>query len=292
MQIYETVWHRWLRRPYELNTVIDEGHGKTVVLLHGIGRNGSVWQNLATELRGNGCHVLAYDLLGFGASPKPSWPSYTVQDHARMVKAMLPRKGKITLVGHSMGCLVAIHIASQYPGRVAHVILYEPPVFADIPEFASHARRRKIYLSIYERIADNPTAVLTYARLFGRAAARIADIATATEQWIPFERSMRNTIISQTAYNELHRLVVPTNIVYGRLDIMVSQTEVKRMFKDNQNIHFSIITDTHGVSKKASKYLAKLILHQTVPSNKPTKIHRRIASRKPKRDNKRSEVIT
>jgi cis-3-alkyl-4-acyloxetan-2-one decarboxylase len=254
--------HRFLRRPYMLGVAIDKGEGGTVALLHGLASNGLIWQRLAGQLAAKNYRVIAYDLLGFGASPKPTWSQYRVEDHARNVMYSLRRNGAqfpVTLVGHSMGCLVAVHIASTYPDRVKRVILYEPPLFADIPEFNSHARRRKIYFSIFERIADSPNMMLTYARVLGRAANRVAGFALSEETWLPFERSLRNTIMSQTAYQELHTLNVPTDIVYGRFDVVVTQAEVKNMFADNSNITFHRVSDTHGISKKSSAYLAGLI---------------------------------
>jgi pimeloyl-ACP methyl ester carboxylesterase len=265
--------HRWLRRPYRLHAAIDSGKGQhTIVLLHGLASNGLIWKDLAASLVARRqLRVLAYDLLGFGASAKPDWAQYTVEDHALSVMFSLKKSGArfpVTLVGHSMGCLVAVHLASKYPERIKRVILYEPPLFADIPEFSSHSRRRRLYFSVFERIADSPTMMLTYARLLGRAATKVAGFALSKETWLPFERSLRNTIIGQTAYQELHDITVPTDIVYGRFDIVVTQAEVKSMFASNKHIHFHRVADTHGVSKKSSRYLAALITGQKPRSRK------------------------
>lgn len=277
--------HRWLRRPYSLHAAIDtEQADRTIVLLHGLASNGLVWKDLAANLVAKHHRVVAYDLLGFGESAKPGWSEYKVEDHARSVMYSLKKSGAtfpVTIVGHSMGCLVATHLASKYPELINHVILYEPPLFADIPEFSSHIRRRKVYFSIFERIVDSPTMVLTYARLLGRAATKVAGFALSQETWLPFERSLRNTIMSQTAYQELHSLKVPTDIVYGRFDIVVTQTEVKTMFADNKNIHFHRVTDTHGISKKSSQYLAALVTGQKIRTRK-----RRVAYGTTKRDNR------
>lgn len=276
--------HRWLRRPYRLHVAIDDGAGtQTAVLLHGLASSGRVWQQLATSLVAKDFRVVAYDLLGFGSSEKPAWPNYSVEDHARNVLHSLKRSGvqfPVTIVGHSMGCLVAVHLASTHPELVKQVILYEPPLFADIPEFSSHARRRKLYFTIFERIAKNPTMMLTYARLLGRAATKIAGFALSEETWVPFERSLRNTIMGQAAYHELHALEVPADIVYGRFDIVVTQTEVKRMFADNKHITFHNVTDIHGISKKSSLYLSRLITGKNTGSKR-----RRVAYARQNRDN-------
>ncbi|MEO6513464.1 MAG: alpha/beta hydrolase [Candidatus Saccharimonadales bacterium] len=281
---------RYFRRPFNLNVALDQGQGgKTVLLLHGLASNGLIWADLARRLSTKNYRVLAYDLLGFGGSAKPHWSKYSVEDHARSVVYSLKKSGAtfpITLVGHSMGCLVAIHIASKHPNLVERVILYEPPLFADIPEFSSHVRRRKVYFSVFERIVESPTMILTYVRLLGRAATKIAGFALSKETWLPFERSLRNTIMNQTAYQELHRLQVRTDIVYGRFDIVVTQTEIKSMFADNKNIHFYRVTDTHGVSKKSSEYLAQLVMGKKAPARKA-----RVAYVTRKRDNKRTRKV-
>lgn len=262
--------HRFLRRPYRLNAPIDTTKGtKTAVLLHGIASSGLVWSDVAQSLSAAHYRVLAYDLLGFGASAKPDWLRYTVEDHARSVVYSLKKSNTttpITLVGHSMGCLVAIHIASRYPHLVKRVVLYEPPLFADIPTFSSHLRRRKLYFSVFERIVDSPTMVLAYARLLGRAATKVAGFALTEETWLPFERSLRNTIMAQTAYEELHTVRVKTDIIYGRFDIVVTQAQVKNMFADNHHITFHTVADMHGISKKSATYIVALL--QGTPTHK------------------------
>lgn len=265
--------HRYLRRPYRLHKAIDTIRGrKTAVLLHGIASNGLVWDDLTQYLVKQQYRAVAYDLLGFGLSAKPDWPSYSVEDHARNVVYSIKKEHlttPVTLIGHSMGCLVAVHIASRYPSLVKRVVLYEPPLFADSPSFSSHLRRRKLYFSLFERIVDSPTMVLAYARLLGRVATKVAGFALTEETWLPFERSLRNTIMAQTAYDELHGLQVRTDIIYGRFDIVVTQAQVKNMFEDNTHISFHTVTDMHGISKKSAAYIAEL-LHGTLKSKRRT----------------------
>src|SRR5688572_20917551 len=144
--LFDTIWHRVLRRPYLLAVTDTGGPGKVVLLLHGLGTSGEAWRPLVSQLKGEAWRVITLDLLGFGQSPRPEWNSYSVEDHARAVIATLRRLGvrkqKLTLVGHSMGCLVASHIAARRPRRVQRLVLYEPPVFAQVPDFPRHERSR------------------------------------------------------------------------------------------------------------------------------------------------------
>src|SRR5687768_11255122 len=124
MQIVDTFIHRFLQRPYRLAKTNDLGEGQPVVFLHGIASSSKVWEPLL-QIRDQSLRFITFDLLGFGASPKPQWPSYTVEQHARAVIASLKKarlKQPVVLVGHSMGCLIAAHIAYQNPGIVKRLI--------------------------------------------------------------------------------------------------------------------------------------------------------------------------
>src|SRR4051812_38574498 len=91
MVIWDNFWHRRLGRPYKLKRTIDTGRGTPVVLLHGIGRSGLVWNNVVEGLKRRPYRVVAFDLLGFGDSPKPDWADYTIDDHAGAVIASLEK---------------------------------------------------------------------------------------------------------------------------------------------------------------------------------------------------------
>src|SRR5580692_6021032 len=112
-QLFDRLWHQTLHRPYHLAKTLDSGSGPLIVLLHGIGRTGQVWHYLAQELRNEPVRVVAFDLLGFGASPKPTWLQYNVDDHVQAVVASIMRlqpQAPVIIVGHSMGCLVAVRL--------------------------------------------------------------------------------------------------------------------------------------------------------------------------------------
>ncbi|HVX47908.1 MAG TPA: alpha/beta fold hydrolase, partial [Candidatus Saccharimonadales bacterium] len=87
--VLDRIWHQWLRRPYHLAKPLDSGSGQPVILLHGIGRTGQTWRHVTELLAGQPYRLVAFDLLGFGASPKPDWSNYDIDDHARAVIASI-----------------------------------------------------------------------------------------------------------------------------------------------------------------------------------------------------------
>lgn len=262
MDIWEKFWHKTLRQPYKLNIAYDKGRGEALVLLHGLGQNGKKWRPLISSLDLTRWRVVAPDLFGFGKSPKPEWSLYNVNDHARMVISALKRlklQRPVTIVGHSMGCLVASHIAATHPKMVKRLVLYQPPLFVDDPIYRRHHRRRSRYFALYTYIADRPQLAFLKSQFLRRMARRISGLKLKEEDWPPFERSLRNTIMDQQIYQELSDIQIPTDIVHGRLDVIVTRAQVKKMFANNKNIKLHLTNDVHDISPRAANYIAKLL---------------------------------
>lgn len=157
-----------------------------------------------------------------------------------------------------MGCLIASHIAAKYPSMVEHVILYEPPLFADSPEFRSHARRKKLHFAFYQELLKHPNAVFRYSKIIAKIAEGRA-LSVNESSWFTFERSLKNTIMEQQAYNELKRIAVPTDIIYGKYDFMVTRKQVTGMLQSNPNITFHLVKEMHDITNRAAKYIIKIM---------------------------------
>ncbi|WP_213815497.1 alpha/beta fold hydrolase [Glaciihabitans sp. dw_435] len=100
----------------------------TFLLLHGIGFSHRSFSGLARELSLTG-HVIAFDLPGFGANPRPDRP-LSIEDTATAIGAQLAGMGTgpVIVVGHSMGAQFALELARQSPAAVSHVVLIGPVV--------------------------------------------------------------------------------------------------------------------------------------------------------------------
>jgi len=260
--MFDLFWHRTLKRPYRLH-VTQQGAGPTsIILLHGVGASGKVWAPLLKLLDPAEYRVVVLDLLGFGDSPKPQWPEYTASEHARAVWAALKRQDATKpaiLLGHSMGCIVATHLASQHPQLAQGLILYEPPLLADVAEFPRHTRRAARYRAFFEYIAAHPQLAYMESHILWRIARKLWGMNISEEGWLPFQRSLRNTIMQQRMYEELNSIQMRTDIVYGRLDLIVIRKDIARMFARNKRIKLHAVTDNHGISARSARNLAQLI---------------------------------
>ncbi len=92
-----------------------------LILIHGAGMDGTVWQLQSRYLAHRGVRVLAVDLPGHGHSDGPAltdiaamadWVA-TFMDGAHVDQAVV--------AGHSMGALIALEVAARYPAKVRKV---------------------------------------------------------------------------------------------------------------------------------------------------------------------------
>lgn len=105
-----------------------EPNGKTVLLLHGKNFSGAYWGRTISALTEQGYRVVAPDQVGFGKSSKPVHYQFSFQALARNTRALLGELGisSATVVGHSMGGMVASRFALMYPEISRQLVLVNP----------------------------------------------------------------------------------------------------------------------------------------------------------------------
>jgi cis-3-alkyl-4-acyloxetan-2-one decarboxylase len=275
--IFDTAWHKWLKRPYRLHKPIDRGNGPTVVFLHGLGRSAVSWKHVPEVLADKPIRMVAFDLLGFGQSPKPDWLEYDVDDHARAVIAAIGKlhsRQPVILIGHSMGCLVSVRVARLRPDLVRHLVLYEMPLYNGLPDKRSYRLRLKFYFALYERIvAYKPIFVGPGKKRAQKLAEKIAGFTLDDATWRPFVRSLKHTIMEQKTHEDIKQLKLPMDVIYGTRDRLVIRGKTAEIFgEDVTNITAHNVRENHGVSKKASTFLVERIeaALQRTEETKPT----------------------
>ena len=100
----------------------------TIVFIHGVLNDHSVWILQTRYLAHHGFNVLAVDLPGHGKSAganRDIAPCLTVEAAADFILALLDAAGVKTaaLVGHSFGSLIALEAAARAPDRITHLAL-------------------------------------------------------------------------------------------------------------------------------------------------------------------------
>jgi pimeloyl-ACP methyl ester carboxylesterase len=104
------------------------GSGPAVILIHGYGETGDMWAPLAAELARDH-KVIVPDLRGMGLSQRPQagYDKKTQgQDIAQLLDAL--KVGKVDVVGHDIGNMVAYAFTASHPDRVTKLVLMDAPL--------------------------------------------------------------------------------------------------------------------------------------------------------------------
>jgi pimeloyl-ACP methyl ester carboxylesterase len=110
-----------------LHRVEGSAAGPSLLLLHGVTRNWHDWEPLLSELSRE-WRVVALDHRGHGESERTPG-KYRVADYAQhtaeFVRASFSEP--VVVFGHSLGAMVALHLAAECPEQIAGAVLEDPP---------------------------------------------------------------------------------------------------------------------------------------------------------------------
>ena len=129
----------------------------TVVFIHGVLHDHSVWILQTRYLAHHGWNVLAVDLPGHCRSNGP--PPATVEDAADFVIALLAAAGvkQAALVGHSFGSLIALEAAARAPQLISQLVL------------VGTAYPMKVSAALLDASLNEPMKALEMINLFSRS---------------------------------------------------------------------------------------------------------------------------
>lgn len=241
--------------------------------MHGLGGSVEYFAPLILSLGLDKSHSThSFDLEGHGLSPTSPLSILSIDSFAADLNgvfdtANITASSGATLVAHSMGCLVAVRFALQYPEKVAKLILVGPPP-SPLPETASraiHGRaamvREKGVVSIVDAVATagtsqktktaNPTAV---------AAVRLSLLSQNPEGYAKACSTLANAPVLDFA-----QLQAKTLIITGSEDKVsppqlcekyVADLKGKASLQVLQDVgHWHVFEDTLGVASAVNAFL-------------------------------------
>ncbi|GHF30387.1 pimeloyl-ACP methyl ester carboxylesterase [Deinococcus metalli] len=152
--------------------VATTGHGPDVVLIHGLSGSGQWWRhNVPALSREHRVHVL--DLAGYGRARRQR--ALGVQAVARLVAAWLEERDlhDVTVIGHSMGGHISLHVTALVPDRVSRLVLAAasgllrqplPRVMLALPGALVTGRKRFLPQIIGDALRAGPRNLLISSR--------------------------------------------------------------------------------------------------------------------------------
>ena len=122
-----------------------KGCGSHLVIFEsGFGTDLNVWNNITNQLNKNEYTTISYSRLGIGNSATPS-QIYTTEQHAEVLSAIINSQKNITkttLVGHSIGGLIAQTAVTNKPNLVDHLILVDSATWGQRAAFLELDKNR------------------------------------------------------------------------------------------------------------------------------------------------------
>lgn len=206
-------------------------NGTTVVLLHGKNFCAATWLDSARALAAEGFRVIAPDQIGFCKSSKPAGYQYSFHAMVELTRGLLDRAdvGRVVLVGHSTGGILAARFALLHPERVARLILVNPlglndTLAAGVPytdlgqlraeEAKTDATSIKAYqLRNYYHREWRPAYDRWVAMLAGQYASPDGDVVRDVQA------RLSDMIQTQPVASELPRLTMPVTLIIGQRDL-------------------------------------------------------------------------
>jgi pimeloyl-ACP methyl ester carboxylesterase len=204
-------------------------NGRSVLLLHGKNFNGYYWESTARALLTAGYRVVIPDQIGFGKSSKPRRYQFSFQQLALNSRALLDHLGIRTasVVGHSMGGMLAVRFALMFPDRVEKLALINPIGLEDW-------KRIVPYRSIDEWYAGELKVTSNQQQQYQIESYYHGDWRPEYERWVRLATGwLKSPDYSAVAWNsaltydmiftqpvcyEFDDLVMPTLLVVGSLD--------------------------------------------------------------------------
>lgn len=226
-----------------------------IIILHGWGLRGGVYQKLKGLLEDGGFKVFIPDLPGFGSEPLRS-QTMVFDDYVSFVDEFL-KANKIVkpiIIGHSFGGRIALKYAFKYSQKVTKLVLTGAPVIR------SSVFKRKI-----SRIVS-----IAGGQLFRFLPKTTNDFLRKLLYFLigewdyykagPLKQVFKN-IISEDLVFYAKNIKVPVLLVWGENDKVVPVSDMKKIAKIIPQATFSVITDAgHKLPYEKPEIFVKAIL--------------------------------
>ncbi|EJL23634.1 alpha/beta fold hydrolase [Novosphingobium sp. AP12] len=208
----------------------DRPNGRTAVLLHGKNFCAGSWDTTIRALSQAGYRVIAPDQIGFCKSTKPARYQYGLHTLAANTHELLAalRIEKPVLIGHSMGGMLAMRYALQYPGELSKLVLVNPLGLEDwrakgVPNAtvdqlyvtelkATRASIKAYQQSTYYAGQWRPD----YDRWVDMLASMYAGPGGEVVAW--HQALTADMVFNQPVIHEIDRIAVPTVLMIGEKD--------------------------------------------------------------------------
>lgn len=202
-------------------------NGRTVVLFHGKNFGGYYWSGVIKVLTARGFRVIVPDQIGFGKSSKP-FIHYSFHQMAAWNKGLLDALGiqKASVLGHSMGGMLATRFALQYPEKTEKLLLENPIGLEDYRRFVPFVSTEEQYATELKATAESIRKYYqsSYFTVWKPEYEELVKVAAGMTNSADFPRAAKvaamtyTMIYEQPVVYEFINVRVPTVLFIGKED--------------------------------------------------------------------------
>jgi pimeloyl-ACP methyl ester carboxylesterase len=212
----------------------------TVIFIHGVLNDHSVWILQTRYFAHHGWNVLALDLPGHCRSAGE--PPRSVEEAADFIVALLDAAGvrRAALVGHSFGALIALEAASRAPERVTHLAL------------VGIAHPMKVSPALLENSQDQPMKAIDMVNVFSHSTMAPPPSALGPGTWVlgGARALMKRVLASNPKVNVFHRGFVACDSYTGG-DAALAKLQCPVLFLLGKNDAMTPPKAAQGLQQKA-----------------------------------------
>lgn len=230
----------------------------TLVFIHGVLNDHSVWILQTRYLAHHGWNVLALDLPGHSKSAGD--PPATVEAAAAFVLALLDAAGiaKAALVGHSWGSLIALQTAALAPQRVSHLVLVGTAFPMKVAPALLETSRQQPMKAIdmvntfsHSMLAPPPSALGPGTWLYGGSRALMRRVLASNSQVNLFHAGFKACDDYAGGETAMARVECPTLFVLGKNDQMTPPKAAQSLLQAAKNKQVVLLSAGHQLMTEA-----------------------------------------
>lgn len=211
------------------------------------------WRRVIRQLDLSEYTAVSIDLLGFNRAPKPD-VAYSYDDHVAHVRTTLLQLGllntQVTLVGHSMGALIAGRYATTYPELIDAIGLINPPIYTSSEQassslLATGPHYRFLLTSRYRGLL---WATGRYLHIFPRH-------SSASREY-----SLQSVVIASEFLQDVEKLSVRSLLTIGTKDRWLYQKNVERIKLEGLRMEVKVDNTGHHAALTHSRLISGYII--------------------------------
>jgi 3-oxoadipate enol-lactonase len=206
-----------------------EGEGEPVVMFHGLGGTSNVFTPLRAAFARH--RTIRFDLPGSGRSHRVEGP-LSLQLFVERALLVMQRTGieRAHVVAHSMGTIVATHLAATAPEKVASLALFGPLLAPPEPARAAiRARAAEAHKGDMQPIADALLQSNVSAETRTRRPAAVAFVRESLMRQDPEGYAKSCEALAEMSPADTSRIDCPALLVTGDEDVVAPPQAVRMM---------------------------------------------------------------